>query len=134
VRFERAPDAQGAAPGFSLDKGDMMRIAELAVMVVVTGLLMFFVVRPMLHPGIVVGPGGAATLNGRPMQLTGSAGADGVTAATPVAAADNEFDQRIDIAKIEGQVKVSSVKKVSEFIENHPEESISILRSWLHEG
>ena len=51
-----------------------------------------------------------------------------------MAVADNQFDQRIDIAKIEGQVKVSSVKKVSEFIENHPEESISILRSWLHEG
>ena len=51
-----------------------------------------------------------------------------------IAVADNQFDQRIDIAKIEGQVKVSSVKKVSEFIENHPEESISILRSWLHEG
>ena len=141
VRFERAPDAQGAAAGFSLDKGDMMRIAELAVMVVVTGLLMFFVVRPMLRPGIVVGPGGAATLNGRPMQLSGSAGADGVTPAMAVdaggqriAVADNQFDQRIDIAKIEGQVKVSSVKKVSEFIENHPEESISILRSWLHEG
>ena len=141
VRFERAPDAQGSAPGFSLDKGDIMRIAELAVMLVVTGLLMFFVVRPMLRPGVVVGPGGAATLNGRPMQLAGSAGADGVTPATAMdasgqrmAVADNQFDQRIDIAKIEGQVKVSSVKKVSEFIENHPEESISILRSWLHEG
>ena len=75
------------------------------------------------------------------MQLSGSAGADGITPATAVdacgqriAMADNQFDQRIDIAKIEGQVKVSSVKKVSEFIENHPEESISILRSWLHEG
>ena len=141
VRFERPADAQGTAAGFSLDKGDMMRIAELAVMVVVTGLLMFFVVRPMLRPGIVVGPGGTATLNGRPMQLSGSAGADGITPATAVdaggqriAMADNQFDQRIDIAKIEGQVKVSSVKKVSEFIENHPEESISILRSWLHEG
>jgi len=141
VRFERVPDAQGVAPGFSLDKGDMMRIAELAVMVVVTGLLMFFVIRPMLRPGIVVGPGGTATLNGRPMQLSGSAGADGITAATAMdasgqrmAVADSQFDQRIDIAKIEGQVKVSSVKKVSEFIENHPEESISILRSWLHEG
>jgi flagellar M-ring protein FliF len=142
VRFERAPDAQGAPAGAGLDKGDIMRIAELAVMVVVTGLLMFFVVRPMLRPGVVVGPGGTTAPAGRPMQLSGSAGADGITPATPImgaaghslAIADNGFDQKIDIAKIEGQVKVSSVKKVSEFIENHPEESISILRSWLHEG
>jgi flagellar M-ring protein FliF len=25
------------------------------------------------------------------------------------------------------------VKKVAEFVEKHPEESVSILRSWLHE-
>jgi flagellar M-ring protein FliF len=45
----------------------------------------------------------------------------------------HEIDQRIDIARIEGQVKASSVKRVSEFVDNHPEESVSILRSWLHE-
>jgi len=45
-----------------------------------------------------------------------------------------EFDQRVDIARIEGQVKASSVKKVSEFVEKHPDESVSILRSWLHES
>ena len=40
---------------------------------------------------------------------------------------------RIDMAKIEGQVKISSVKRVSEFVDKHPDESVSILRSWLHE-
>ena len=43
-------------------------------------------------------------------------------------------DSGIDIAKIEGQVKVSSIKKVADFVDKHPEESVSILRSWLHEG
>jgi flagellar M-ring protein FliF len=31
-------------------------------------------------------------------------------------------------------VKASSVKKVASIVESHPEESISILRTWLHEG
>jgi len=44
------------------------------------------------------------------------------------------MDQRINMAQIEGQVRVSSVKSVSEFVDKHPEESISILRSWLHEA
>jgi len=44
-----------------------------------------------------------------------------------------DMEQRIDIAKIEGQVKVSSVKRVAEFVDKHPDESVSILRSWLHE-
>jgi len=45
----------------------------------------------------------------------------------------NELDQRIDIARIEGQVKASSVKRVAEFVDTHPEESVSLLRTWLHE-
>jgi flagellar M-ring protein FliF len=44
------------------------------------------------------------------------------------------MDQRIDIAKIEGQVKASSIKRVSEFVEKHPDESVAILRTWLHES
>ena len=44
------------------------------------------------------------------------------------------MDQRIDIARIEGQVKASSVKKVADFVEKHPDESTAILRSWVHEG
>jgi flagellar M-ring protein FliF len=43
------------------------------------------------------------------------------------------MEQRIDIARIEGAVKTSSVKRVAEFVDNHPEESVSILRGWLHE-
>ena len=45
-----------------------------------------------------------------------------------------ELEERIDIARIEGQVKASSVKRVSEFVEKHPDESVSIIRNWLHES
>jgi flagellar M-ring protein FliF len=44
-----------------------------------------------------------------------------------------DIEQKIDIARIEGQVKASSIRRVSEFVDKHPEESVSILRSWLHE-
>jgi flagellar M-ring protein FliF len=44
------------------------------------------------------------------------------------------LNEGIDIAKIEGQVRASSVKKVADFVEKHPDESVSILRAWLHEG
>ena len=47
---------------------------------------------------------------------------------------ENGIDQKIDIARIEGQVKASSIKRVSEFVDKHPEESVSILRGWLHES
>ena len=44
-----------------------------------------------------------------------------------------EFDAMIDIAHIEGRVKASSLKKIGEIIEKHPEEAVSILRSWMYQ-
>jgi flagellar M-ring protein FliF len=58
--------------------------------------------------------------SGEPIAIAGPGGAD--------------IDQRIDIAKIEGQVKASSIKRVSEFVDKHPDESVAILRTWLHES
>jgi flagellar M-ring protein FliF len=52
----------------------------------------------------------------------------------PLALPGPETDRGIDIARIEGQVKASSVKRVSEFVNKHPEESVAILRTWLHES
>ena len=84
---------------------------------------------------IATGPGSTVMVDGKPMMLAGSASGDGVTPTMAMDGNGQEYsDQTIDIAKIEGQVKASSVRKVSEFIEKHPEESVSILRSWLHEG
>ena len=40
----------------------------------------------------------------------------------------------IDIAQVAGKVKQSSVRKIGELVTHHPDESISILRSWLHEA
>jgi flagellar M-ring protein FliF len=139
VRFDHG-DEEGTASTLpamlNLDKNDTMRIAQLGVLLAMAGLVVFFVVRPLLTT--VAGGGGAAM----PMLATASSGAQALpspeaagggvtlTLARPAAQADS----RIDIAKIEGQVKASSVKQVSEFVDQHPEESVSILRTWLHEG
>ena len=42
-------------------------------------------------------------------------------------------DMLIDIAQVAGKVKHSSVRKIGELVAVHPDESITILRSWLHE-
>ena len=46
----------------------------------------------------------------------------------------SEMEQKIDIARIEGQVKASSVKKVADFVQSHPDEAAGILRTWVAEG
>ncbi|MEO6340394.1 MAG: flagellar basal-body MS-ring/collar protein FliF [Caulobacteraceae bacterium] len=143
VRFDRQAGAEGgvsAASPFAFDKNDILRGVELMVLLVVAALLIFFVVRPMLKAGGGGGPmmafasAGGGSGAGGGQQAVGYEGVAGGEALALAGPGPSEFDQRIDIARIEGQVKASSVKQVAEFVEKHPEESISILRSWLHEN
>ena len=40
----------------------------------------------------------------------------------------------IDIAQVHGQVHAKSVQKVGELADQNPHETVSIIRSWLHEN
>jgi len=147
VRFDSAVDDEAAAASgsrmFDFDKNDLMRGGELLVLAVVAGMIIFFVVRPLLASA---GGGGApiAFANMRALPAGPDAGGGGMaqiaqdrqpaqSLALP-SPQPAEIEQRIDMAKIEGQVKASSVKSVAEFVQKHPEESVSILRGWLHEA
>ncbi len=127
---------EAASSLFNFTKDDIMRGVELLVLLITGLLLIFFVLRPLLKSassgGVgqmqLAGAGGAPVTS---LQTTIMGGAGGVM---PQLAGPSEMDQRLDIARIEGQVKASSVKKVADFVEKHPDESTSILRSWVHEG
>ena len=99
-------------------------------------LLIFFVVRPLLKAAT----GGAATpalvgANGLPVTPLDTQLVGGTLPGQPqMLAGPSDMDQRLDIARIEGQVKASSIKKVADFVDTHPEESTAILRSWVHES
>jgi len=147
VRFPTPDDSEGvtaANPLMGFDKNDIMRAAELVIMGVVAVLMMLFIVRPLLK-GALSGAGGPMAMlggpgatrmvtspDGQPMQVTVDP-ATGQQMALP-APGSEQLEQKIDIARIEGQVKASSVKRVAEFVDKHPEESVSIIRSWLHES
>ena len=141
VRFPSAADPEGVTasnPLMGFDKNDIMRAAELGVMAIVAILMMLFIVRPLLRGAVGGGAGGpgvtrlVTSADGQQMQITvDPETGQPLAIAGPGGHAD--LEQKIDIARIEGQVKASSVKRVSEFVDKHPEESVSIIRSWLHE-
>ena len=54
-----------------------------------------------------------------------------LTGESSPAGEDNEA--MIDIARIDGQVRASSVRKIGELVEQHPDEALSILRTWLYQ-
>lgn len=143
VKFPAEDNPEGVSasnPLMGFDKNDIMRGAELGVMGVVAILMMLFIVRPLLKSAgggggemmMVAGPQATmmvTTAGGQQMQIPAQSGQGNLALPGPAA----DLDQGIDIARIEGQVKASSIKRVSEFVENHPEESVSIIRTWLHE-
>jgi len=43
-------------------------------------------------------------------------------------------DKMIDIGQVEGRVAASSIRKVGEIVEKHPEEAVAIVRSWMYQG
>ncbi len=140
-----------------LDKQDLFRMGEMAVLAVVAVLALLLVVRPLLTralatdsagnalaipgaapgiPGGIPGPDGTMAL---PEGAGGAAGGGGAIAG-PVDSEGNpiqsetltELDEMIDIAKVDGQVKTSALKKVGEIVEKHPDEAVAILRNWLY--
>jgi flagellar M-ring protein FliF len=139
-------DASEEQTGFlGFARADIMRLVELAVLAVLGLVAIFFVARPLLSK-VGVLPNSASRL-----ALPGTATAAGVGAGASadgqiaIAGPDDENagalpspdqlseDMLIDIAQVAGKVKQSSVRKIGELVTNHPDESLSILRSWLHE-
>ncbi|MFC0634566.1 flagellar basal-body MS-ring/collar protein FliF [Brevundimonas balnearis] len=142
VRFARETATVGGTDGgsslFNFTKNDIMRGVELLVLLVTGLLLIFFVLRPLLKTASSAATGEAAP--GATLLQTTTVGPGGqmiaaAPGATPMLAGPaTAVDERIDIARIEGQVKASSVKRVAEFVDRHPEASVSIIRNWVAEG
>jgi flagellar M-ring protein FliF len=135
-----------------LEKTDLMRIAELVVLSLVAILVLLLVVRPLLNrvlaiPGAapeqfaIAGPGGAALPPGAAAALAlpgaggdlaalTSGGGDGMGDITNIA---NEIEQMIDINQVEGRVRASSLKRISELVDQHPEQAVNIMRQWIYQ-
>jgi len=143
VRFNRDAEAAAAANGgeagmmsnFAFDKNDIMRAVELGILALTAAMLIFFVLRPLLKTATDKSPKALAIAGVTSVdeQLVGGVlpGTGGAAAMLP---GPSEVEQRIDIARIEGQVKASSIKKVADFVDAHPEESTAILRTWMNEN
>ena len=114
---------------FGLDKNDLLRMAEVLVLSIVAILVILLVVRPLVSRAFESIPSAAAE-----RLLTDQAGA--LTAPgipSEVTVGEERFEELIDIDRVEGRVKASSVNKVGGLVEKHPEEALSILRSWMYQ-
>lgn len=135
VPVESLPDLGGAFLGLS--KSDYFKIAEFAIFILVALLLILLVLRPLVGRMVsVMTPQGALADGGQGALMAGEgqAALAGPEPAGLVATAIPEpEDTMISLGTIEGQLKASSVRKIGEIIDKHPDEALAILRTWLYE-
>ncbi len=77
--------------------------------------------------------GAAVALKSAHTYLAAPTGALAQDLALEAAQADEELEQMIDINRVEGRVRASSLRKVGDIVDKHPEEAVSILRNWLYQ-
>jgi flagellar M-ring protein FliF len=130
-------------PFLGLEKSDILYISQYVGIGIIALLLIFFVMRPMIRALASPGSGGLLVAQSMPIQGALAAAANGAIAvAGPAAAAapppppppPSAVQTMIDISQVEGQVKESSIRKVGEIVTKHPDETVSIVRQWLHES
>jgi flagellar M-ring protein FliF len=119
-----------------LTKADVMHWVELLVMALLALVVLFTVVRPLVRRVLAPEPGRnqdaaiAAALADGNMQGAIAAGAS----AEEIKAVPNQTAKMIDIAQVQGQVHAQSVQRVGELVDRNPTETVSIIRTWLHES
>jgi flagellar M-ring protein FliF len=139
MRF--AGDQQPAEPpspllGFRLSRADVMQLAETLLFGVIAVLALLLVLRPMVFrlsaigaASVIAAPEGAAALPlSAPNAPTGGPGG-GPASAAPAGLLEDE--RMVDLANVEGQLRVTSVRRVADLVEKHPGETLSIVRGWM---
>ncbi len=134
ARMDTGPIAPAAAPLLGFDSGQWFKIIEVAILSLTALLIGFFVARPLINrmfaPNQYMPALGGPQPNAGQLAAPTAHGGDGEQAALPAPRAENSM---IDIQRIEGQVRESSIRKVGEVVAAHPEEALAIVRTWLHQ-
>ena len=145
LRFAGMDEAPAAEPaglfGLKFEKADLMHLAQTGLFGLVGLLALLFVLRPMVLRLTSLAPGtGVMSLDGR--HAGALAGPAGTAVAVPGTGMPGgvahlphlpmlEDESMVNIAQIEGQLRASSLRKITELVDKHPEETLSIMRGWM---
>jgi len=136
--------------GVALEHADLLHLAQTMLVAVVAIGVLLLVVRPMVLRITSVPGASLANETGGPMRaLGGSAGIPRLAGAgsgvpllsgppgegrglLPPGSPELLTDESmVNIANIEGQLRASSIRRLGELVEKHPEESLAIVRTWM---
>ena len=131
IRFASIENEVEKAPeilimGFT--KAELMRIAEGLGVAIVAILVILLVIRPLINNAF----DNASQLGSNGKLLGENADDDNLLLSNFLNDNDADLDELVNLNKVDGRVKVSSLKKINDIIEKNPETAVSIIRSWLY--
>ena len=129
--------------GLPVDKSDVMRIGQTAVLAIVAVLALLLVLRPMVvrlttAPVALADESAAGAASPGPDGIVAGGGAGvpgtpGRPAALAIAGPDGsgQDESMVQIGNIEGAIRASSLRHVAGLVEKSPEESLAVMRGWM---
>ncbi|MBP1182135.1 flagellar basal-body MS-ring/collar protein FliF [Methylobacterium sp. PvR107] len=114
-------------------KEDVLRMAEFAVLALLTLVVLLTVVRPLVRQVLAPIPA-PPSLAGPGMGIVGDASmVTGPGATVTVIDRDNPTARLMEFAKINGQVQAETVQRVVDMVRASPAETVEVLRTWIQE-
>ncbi len=121
--------------GLPIDKADLMHLGQTALYGIIALLALLLILRPMVIRLTAATAMAREELGLGSMPLTaqaaGSLGSPGATLGLQDNAGLLEDESMINIGYIEGAIKASSIRRIADMMDKHPEESLSIMRGWM---
>lgn len=121
---------------FGFDKNKLLDVAGIVTVAVMIILFVLLVLQPMI--GRLLATDGIAARRPEDAHLETDLLAP--RAAAPALEGPGNYEQQvpaeeedsmIDMQKVEGKVRASSIKKVEDIVEAYPQETVSVIRSWM---
>lgn len=131
---EDAPDALALPLWAQFDKSDVMRLAEAALLAMAVIVCLTTVFRPMVLRLALAHPNLAGAVAGGPAidaLLDDGGHGPAAAAALPAAATNDEPDELMRLANVEGDLRVASVRRVTDLVSAHPEATLALVRTWI---
>jgi flagellar M-ring protein FliF len=134
--------------GLPIAKSDLLTVARATVPAIVVLAMLLFILRPMIARLTTPAPAAEDTLTGGAEMATGGdalMGAPGASGASrggrnALALAEGRGggggggeDDEMTVENVDGAVKATSVRRLTALVERHPEEALSIVRTWLRQ-
>ncbi len=117
----------------ALTKDDVMYVVELAVMALLGLVVVFMVIRPLVKR-ILASEVIPALAEPAPVLIEGNGPNGELGPNQALIAGTSGTAQLIDVAQVQGQVHAQAVHRVGELAERNPNETVAIIRTWLHES